>query len=401
MKTCSSRPFRFGIIETQKKSGLACKSESYYHKDVFKLTQYRGYPVSDNVIPHLGVDLKKGRSLDEIVECNWCLNLPSRLTQLIRENEAHVSFVGEGEIKTWPTTSLIKGYVTFCNRHLDKKLVNLTPRDLGMQKYASFNKPLIELNFTNSQHVGKPVKPLVVFLFPFFKNEVEAKLKGFITKMTDAFYKNGYNYSSSDVIDGGKTFTTIDDREVVVVSIQFEAKFLENPTQLKDTLFHITTLEKALKIKSGGLSPRDSQQLRTGDETKFSHSPRLYLFNGASKEFIERFITERFASGTICCLKIDAKKLKGWEQFKSGKTLFYVDPVFNQDPSGKTTAVFTSSNIPPQFIEDKMLCYEVEKSKITKVWTRLLSKVTRDEIQQKFKPKEDASENTSKAHDQS
>lgn len=130
-----------------------------------------------------------------------------------------MSFVGEGEIKTWPTSSLIKGYVAFCNRHLDKKLINLTPKDLRMQKYASFNKPLIELNFINSQDAGKPVKPLVVFLFPFFKNEIEAKLKGFITKMTDAFYKNGYNYSSSDIIDGGKTFTTIDDREVVVVSI--------------------------------------------------------------------------------------------------------------------------------------------------------------------------------------
>ena len=92
-------------------------------------------------------------------------------------------------------------------------------------------------------------------------------------------------------------------------------------------------------------------------------------------------------------MKIDATKLKGWDQFKSGKTLFYVDPVFNQDPSGKTTAVFTSSNIPPQFIEDKMLCYEVESGKITKVHTRLLSKVTRDEVQQKFKPKRDASEN--------
>ncbi len=384
-----SSSFRFGIVESQKKTELACKSEAYYDKDIFKLTQYRGHPVSHNIITYLDVDLKKGRSLDEIVECNWCLNLPDRLTQLIRENESHVSFVGEGEIKTWPTSSLIRSYVMFCHRHLDKKLVDLTPRDLGIQKYASFNKPLVELNFTSSLHARKPIKPLVVFLFPFFKDEVGLKLKDFVLKMTDTFYKNGYNYSSSDLVDARRTFTVIDSREVVVVSIQFEAKFLEDPTQLKDVLFHVTTLEKVLKIRCDGLVPRDSQQLRTKDETKFSHSPRLYLFNGTSKDFIERFITERFASGTICCLKIDAKKLKQWDQFRHGKILFYTDPVFNQDPSEKSTAVFTTSNIPPQFIEDKMLCYQLENRNITKTSARLLSQMTNDELQQKFKPKKD------------
>jgi len=116
------------------------KSDQYYNKTCL-FTMYRGNLVSDYL--DLKEERQKLRSLDEIASCWWAVNYPNRLTQIIREREREYSFVGEGEIKTWPTKMLLRDVVKFCKSRLDKRLFNLTPAELGMKKYASIDKPLV------------------------------------------------------------------------------------------------------------------------------------------------------------------------------------------------------------------------------------------------------------------
>jgi len=78
------------------------------------------------------------------------------------------------------------------------------------------------------------------------------------------------------------------------------------------------------------------------------------LFNDCTLEFVKRFAGERHPNDIICCIKIDVEKLKNSDGYRTGKTLFYIDPVFGLN--GKTSALFTTKNISPNLLEDKVLC---------------------------------------------
>lgn len=57
----------------------------------------------------------------------------------------------------------------------------------------------------------------------------------------------------------------------------------------------------------------------------------------------------------ICMVKVDKNKLVSSSEFKTGKMLFYVDPMFGKE-FGKT-AVFTDSRIPVKFIDDIVIMF--------------------------------------------
>lgn len=88
-----------------------------------------------------------------------------------------------------------------------------------------------------------------------------------------------------------------------------------------------------------------------------THPNRVYLFSNANEDIIVKFIKERyikFIDEKLCILTIDKDRLV------SCNMSFYDDPMF--DDIAGSSAIFTTSTIPPSAINDKIKCFHLDSS---------------------------------------
>lgn len=288
-----------------------------------------------------------------------CLNNPSSITNLIRANECDMYFMHEQEIEVAKTIDAITAWKTALQEKLGK-ISRLRLIDLGLKsKKFKQSTPVIETVNYRDCDVSNDGSVIYAFqlMFPFYaKDGIDKELLSYVV---DTLKDYGYNYVNIGEIVPKSQKMVINPIHVALV--QFEAVYTELISKLSDDLFHVTSLKAFGKIVKNGIVP---QAVTSGD---FQHPARAYLFSGASMQDIMTFIEEKANVSRydeMCLLRVDGKKLMSSPEFKSGKMLFYVDPMFSE--KFNKTAIFTDSPIPVKFIDDAAVVFKRSGKKFAK-----------------------------------
>lgn len=276
------------------------------------------------------------------------------MTSAIRLKEKDIGYISEEDIVVSKTAVALSELQKLYNERLDNRLNTLTLGDISLTVAGGYSKKTRVLDVINcsDDNRQKEVIPTFQVIYPFFKNAV--KIEGidmvFVT-VIETMHSLGYNFVNKRVFSVKmQPFGT--KNPIKIALVQFEAAYADVVDQLSDKLFHVTTVENAVDIMQKGLIPKESL---TGE---FKYGPRVYLFSNAILANIFRFIEHRFMplnNKNICMVKVDKNKLVSSLEFKTGKMLFYVDPMFSKE-FGKT-AVFTDSRIPVKFIDDIVIMF--------------------------------------------
>lgn len=215
-----------------------------------------------------------------------------------------------------------------------------------------------------ADELNKPVKTLTV-KFPFYKDEL-SKLETFVKKLSDAFYRDGYFYVN---FNWYKVAVQPLKKQIVIISVLFEAKYNELKFDFADVLYHVFPIRLLNKIRKNGLVAKGNSNFNDN----FNYPDRTYLFNGASEDQIFDFMlykAKHEVSNTYCICKVDGKALK------SSSLQFYSDPMCLDGDN--SLAIFTYDVIPLKMLENKVLLLKLNKTH-TKIMSKKVISLRKDE----------------------
>ena len=372
------------VDDDELRDAVIAKSDEYYRKGIATTRPYRTYPPSEllDFGGHPILEAKIPLSEPPM----WCINNPNRLTDLIREKERHVCYLAEGLIQTANTDVLQKMFKKVCVKHAPKELCDLKIADFNVNEIDKLQvggEKVIDYAFRNEPDMD--ISPLVRFLFAIYssgnsKND-DAEAARISGEITDELYFCGYNFSSVHRVPsrgskhGGK--------DVLLYTIQFEAKYSDFNFQMAPVFYHVTLKRYIDKITSRGLVPSSKSSL-------FHYPDRVYLFNFHHNESsterqkcmtsymrqrlmsifnFEKDVSSKFdpeIDKSFYIIKIKRDKLLQSQLYKAGKLEFYIDACYDGEirRTDDSPAMFTYNTIPPSLIEsDAMCCPIISASK--------------------------------------
>ena len=241
-----------------------------------------------------------------------------------------------------------------CQQQIDSELVGLSYADVGAVLPGSKDDNVKIIDYVNCRGCDrtKDVIPAFSLMFPTFKNDVgSSKLKEFVDDIIDLFNENGYNYCGIHTINAAKQ--PINDKNIMIVQLAFEALYGDLVSELSDELYHVTSYDTLKSIMKHGIVPHS---VNNGN---FQHPDRVYLFSNAPVVDIIEFMKRRFSlDQKMCIVKIDKDRLINSAEYKSGKMLFYIDPKFGS--SSSNVAIFTTSTLPSSFLDNEAACFHFD-----------------------------------------
>ena len=280
------------------------------------------------------------------------INNPFNISRLIYENETSkgIRYIGEGLIVTYPTKKFMDSLLHRLRAELPYELKKLTFGDIDALDYG-FGKDevLFGANYATPEVSG--VSAMMSIVVPIYKSDMDGFRK-YIKQEVDSQYVYGYDLTAINEIEQHK----MDD--VVVLVLQFEARFSKDKFKFTDVLYHVSPLKNLPKIRKRGFVPMSKS-------SEFSYNDRVYLFNQCPISTIVSYGMDKAAKANdigFCMFTIQRNNLESLESFKNGKLDFYVDWGFEVD-DGKVEAVFTYNNIPLSVIDDVCTIFYLDKSK--------------------------------------
>lgn len=284
--------------------------------------------------------------------CIQDINNPFNLSKLIYEHEASkgIRYIGEGLIVTYPTKKFMDSLLRRMRSELPYELKKLTFGDIDVLDYG-FDKDdeLFGANYATTEVDG--VSAMFCIVVPVLKSDMD-RFKKYIKQEVDSQYVYGYGLTAINEIEQHK----LDD--VVVLVLQFEARFSKDKFKFTDVLYHVSPLKNLPKIRKRGFVPMSKS-------SEFSYNDRVYLFNQCPTSTIVSYGMDKAAKANdigFCMFTIQRKNLESLKTFKNGKLDFYVDWGFEVD-DGKVEAVFTYNNIPLSVIDDVCTIFYRDKDK--------------------------------------
>lgn len=289
----------------------------------------------------------------------------SQLVKFLIASEREVLFTNEALLKTYPTKFLLKRFQAFCKQKLSKELVEAS---FGQLYATDESKKVIDDVVLSDPK--QEVSPQVRLALPTYANDKTSRqnLKQDLIELAFSF---GYYFSSEQewtyehhVGLKGK---------VTVSYLVFEAKYSYMEVDLKDTLYHVTSLKSLSKIKKQGIASK-------AQSTEFAYPPRVFLFNDIDYHDILKYGSMKArqkGDTSFCVLKILKSKLVQHKLWKNGTLKLYRDASYSDEDAVETEqkALFTYSNIPLDLLEDEMLIYDVETERSKKVSLSEIKKV--------------------------
>ena len=284
--------------------------------------------------------------------CIQDINNPFNLSKLIYEHETSkgIRYINEGLIVTYPTKKFMDSILHRMRAELPYELKKLTFGDIDALDYG-FDKDdeLFGANYATPEVDG--VSAMFYIVVPVLKSDMD-RFKKYIKQEVDSQYVYGYDLTAINEIEQHK----MDD--VVVLVLQFEARFSNDKFKFTDVLYHVSPLKNLPKIRKRGFVPMSKS-------SEFSYNDRVYLFNQCPTSTIVSYGMDKATKANdigFCMFTIQRKNLESLKTFKNGKLDFYVDWGFEVD-DGKVEAVFTYNNIPLSVIDDVCTIFYRDKDK--------------------------------------
>lgn len=273
------------------------------------------------------------------------LEYVNSIKQLTYENEMkkNVFFFSEGLIQTYPTAKFINVFRKSIDRIVPDELKELTFSDI--QSWSDDKTVICKYIDKTSEIHG--VSALVSFALPVFKSKLSTYNQK-IKDIADSTRVFGYDLSTVD-----KLQHDIRD-DIVVLIVQFEAKYPNSKFEIADVLLHIAPAKCFQKIKKQGLVPKSKSN-------EYSYMPRIYLFNQCSQKLALQYGQYKANiehDAGFYVFKIQKKNLISSPQWKNGKLSFYIDSAFECENC--IEAMFTYNNICLDLLDDVCLKYSLD-----------------------------------------
>lgn len=269
------------------------------------------------------------------------VNNPFNLSRLVHENETSkgIRYLSEGLIATYPTKKFMDSLLRGMKSELPYELKKLTFGDIDALDYGfDGDETLFGANYATPETDG--VSAMFSIVVPVPKSDMGG-FKEYIKKEVDSNYVYGYDLTAISEIEQNRR------EDVVVMVLQFEARFSKDRFKFTDALYHVSPLKNLPKIRKHGLVPMS----KSG---QFDYKDGVYLFNQCPMSTIvsygmDKAVNERDIG--FCLFTIQRRNLESLNAFKNGKLDFYVDWGFEVDEN-KVEAVFTYNNIPLSAMDD-------------------------------------------------
>ena len=280
------------------------------------------------------------------------VNNPFNLSRLVYENETSkgIRYIGEGLIVTYPTKKFIDSLLRGMRTELPYEIKKLTFGDINALDYGfGPDEVLFGANYATPETDG--VSAMFSIVVPVPKSDMDG-FKKYIKQLVDSQYVYGYDLTAISELEQNK----MDD--VVVLVLQFEARFSKDKFKFTDILYHVSPLKNLPKIRKRGFVPMSKS-------SEFAYNGRVYLFNQCPTSTIVSYGMDKAEKANdigFCMFTIQRKNLESLETFKNGKLDFYVDWGFEVDDD-MVEAVFTYNNVPLSVIDDVCTIFYLDKNK--------------------------------------
>lgn len=297
------------------------------------------------------------------------LNSNASTYKWICENEKDKLFIDEALIKTYNVEALLKHLKSICKKSLPREFADLTFGQTGWKDEYKDQRYLDWHDVGQQDPLG--IAYNLTFRCPVLNNE--SNITDLTKKLVQGARLCGYEVTDVQMMDVKEQPTDIEG-EVKILQIDFEAKYTEFNVQLSDVMYHTAPTHIFNKIKKNGLVPKSASK-------HFYYDDRIYLFNKKMMTEIAQYgvfkTIESNRRNQFCIFKVDGKKIRESDAYKSGKWKFYADLSFSDIEDDE--AVFTYQNISRDYLLDEVLLFEIEDKAVKSDSLKKLS-LSKDKI---------------------
>ena len=294
----------------------------------------------------------------QVYECkknnDYCLNYHNNTYNLIRRNESKPLYLYEAVAEVKPYNDLESLFKEFCKKNLPSEFLKLSEKDFGV---SSDSKPVVEDIDKQypDDNADCEVYTIVTFRFPYYNScDIKSLLEEFIDKAENINY--GVSKFGREPTLGMRQ--PIQDEELNLFFITFEAKYNNFQFNFAEFLYHFTSTDALKQINHDGLVPRSSNP-------DFMYEDRVYLFNKATQSDIISYAIDKAESEgrhDFAVLKIRSQDLFNWKDYKDGIAKFYVDTKVSNINASEARAIYTYEAIPRPLINDDIEIFQLNST---------------------------------------
>ena len=305
-------------------------------------------PLDESLLPYLGI------------------NSRNRLTFQIWEKESDVDYMYENLNLAFPLEKILSRYRKYCEAEIGQWVRDVRIKDVlsgrFAEKFLEGEDPETPLVNVCTRVNGDD--DLIRLYFPFETGH-EERLQKFRRKLIDDMYSWGYNISQEVKVSDKNTIRPANGRNLDVrIGVFEKVKPGSAPVDLPDVLYHVSPGRYLEKIRRNGLVPRSKS-------SRYSYPERIYFFGKYERDIMldygrEKVMDLRKGEKQIdgdegfCIFLIGRRTLEGWNMYKEGKVVFYMDPMFRKKDADRSgMGLFALEPIPPRIINDEFIFVEV------------------------------------------